>query len=140
MYIYIYIQKYCAKCCKSRSNTLSEECTMLTVFTIVTMCGGNLFHNGQFQKKKNKWGACSRSFFEKTLEFLSFFTLPLEVPDKTELHPSKFHKIALYPIEIPIPKVKTPGNSAWFFLGHAWKFCFILINLWKFHMPFLWYP
>ena len=136
----MYIEKYCAKCCKSRSDTLSEDCSMLTVFTIVTMCGGNLFCNGLLQKKKTNGGGLRSWFFEKTLEFFSFFTLPLEVPDKTELHPSKFHKIVLYPIEIPMPKVKTPGNSAWFFLGLAWKLCFILINLWKFHMPFLWYP
>ena len=70
----------------------------------------------------------------------SCFTLPLEIPDKTKLHPWKFCKIVLHHWEIPRPKTKTPGNSTWFFLGHPWKFHFVFnYNLWKFHVLFLWH-
>ena len=51
------------------------------------------------------------------------FTFPLEIPDKTKLHPWQFHKIVLDPLEIPRLKTKTPRNST-FFLGHRWKFHF----------------
>ena len=47
-----------------------------------------------------------------------FFTLPLEIPDKTKLHPWKFHKIVLDPLEIPRLKSKTPGKFTLFYLGH----------------------
>ena len=56
-----------------------------------------------------------------------FFTLPIEIPDKTKLNPWIFYKIVLDPLEIPRPKTKTPRNSTFslFFLGHPWKFHFI---------------
>ena len=47
-----------------------------------------------------------------------FFTLPLEIPDKTKLHPWKFHKIVLDPSEIPRLKSKTPGKFTLFYLGY----------------------
>ena len=50
-------------------------------------------------EKKNK----GLRTFENSLEFFIFFTLPLEVLDKTKLHPWKFHKIVLDPLEIPRP-------------------------------------
>ena len=50
-----------------------------------------------------------------------FFTLLLEIPDKT-LHTWKLQKIVLHPSEIIGPKTKTPGNSAQFFLDHPWRF------------------
>ena len=49
--------------------------------------------NGLFQKKKIK-----------------FFTLALEIPDKTRLHPQKLHIIVLHPSETLRPKAKSPGN------------------------------
>ena len=64
-------------------------------------------------------------FFENYPGIFHFFTLPLEIPDKTKLSPWIFHKIVLEPLEIPRPKTKTPGNSTLFFLGHPWKFHFI---------------
>ena len=69
-----------------------------------------------------------------------FFTLPLEIPDKTKLNHWIFHKIVLDPLKIPRPKTKTPGNSTLFFPGHPSNFHFILINPCKFHILFLWYP
>ena len=49
------------------------------------------FLNGLFQKKKKKqvgggWGL-GHTFLKTLLEFFFFFTLPLEIPDKTKLHP-----------------------------------------------------
>ena len=49
-------------------------------------------------------------------EICHFFTLPLEILDKTELNPWIFHKILLDLLEIPRLKTKTPGNSTLFFL------------------------
>ena len=58
------------------------------------------------------------------LEIFIFFTLPLEIADKTKLSPWIFHKIVLDPMEIPhYSFLVTPGNSTLF-----------LINHWKFHM------
>ena len=51
-----------------------------------------------------------------------FFTLPLEISDKTKFNPWIFQKIVLDPLEIPRPKTKTPGNSTLIFLVHTWKF------------------
>ena len=47
-----------------------------------------------------------------------FFTLPLEIPDKTKLHPWKSHKIVLDPLEISRLKSKTPGKFTLFYLGY----------------------
>ena len=43
-----------------------------------------------------------------------------------KLHPGKFCKIVLQPLEIPRPRIKTYGNSTWFLLDHPWKFHFLL--------------
>ena len=43
-----------------------------------------------------------------------------------KLHPGKFCKIVLQPLEIPRPRIKTYGNSTWFLLDHPWKFHFFL--------------
>ena len=64
-------------------------------------------------------------FFENHHGIFHCFTLHLEIPDKTKPHPWIFHKILLDALEIPKPKIKTPGNSAVFFLGHPWKFQFV---------------
>ena len=66
-------------------------------------------------------------FCENSPGIFHFFTLPLEIPDKTKLNPWIFHKIVLDPLEIPRPKTKTPRNFTFslFFLGHPWKFHFV---------------
>ena len=94
---------------------------------------------GCSRKNPNRGGGLRIYFFENPLDFFNFFTLPLEVPDKTKLNPWIFHKIVLDPLEIPRPKTKTPGNSTLLLitLGNSTSF---LINPWKFHMLFLWYP
>ena len=78
---------------------------------------------GYSRKNPNGWGL-RICFFEKPLE-KNFFSLPLEIPDRTKLSPWIFHKIVLDPSEIPRPKTKIPGNSTLFFLGHTWKFHFV---------------
>ena len=75
--------------------------------------------------RKKQTGRLMTCFFEIPQGFFHFFTLPLEIPDKTKLNLGKFHKFWLDPLEIPGPKIKTPGNSASFFLGHPWKFHFV---------------
>ena len=40
-------------------------------------------------------------FFENIHGIFCLFTLPLEIRDKSKLHPWKLCKIALYPMEIP---------------------------------------
>ena len=61
-------------------------------------------------------------FYETPPGIFHFFTLPLEISDKTKLNPWIFHKIVLDPLEISRPKTKTLGMSTLFFLGHPWKF------------------
>ena len=64
-------------------------------------------------------------FFEKSPGIFDFFTLPLKIQDKAKRNPWIFHKIMSDPLEIPRPKLKTPGNFTLFFLGHPWKFHFV---------------
>ena len=85
----------------------------------------NIYHLACFwavPEKKNKEAGLRTYFFEKTPGFCRFFTLPLEIPDRTRLHPCKLHKIVLHPSEILRPKMKAPGNSTWLFLDHSQKF------------------
>ena len=60
-----------------------------------------------YSRKENSRGLRTY-FFEEPLEFFNFFTLPLEIPDKTKLHPWKFHKIALDSLGIPRPNHQNP--------------------------------
>ena len=85
------------------------------------------------KEKKNRgkgWGGVGGGvediLFRKLPGIFHFFTLPLEIPDRTKLHPWKSHKIVLDPLKIPRPKTKTPVNSTLFFLGHLWKLHFVL--------------
>ena len=76
-----------------------------------------------YSRKKSKWGV-EDILLKTLLEIFIFFTLPLEIADKTKLSPWIFHKIVLDPMEIPhYSFLVTPGNSTLF-----------LINHWKFHM------
>ena len=76
------------------------------------------------------WRSISKTL--NTMGYTTFVYLlyPLEIPDKSKLHPWTLWKPALHPLEIPRPKTKTPGDSTYFFLGHPWKL----------HMLLLWYP
>ena len=74
-----------------------------------------LYGNGLFQKK-NQTGGLRIYFFVTTPGIFRFFTLPLEIQDKTRLHPYKLHKIVLHLSEILRSKTKTIGNSRWFLL------------------------
>ena len=96
--------------------------------------------------EKIQKGGIEDIIFPKPPRNFSFFTLRLEIPDKTKFNPCIFHNIVLEPLEIPRPKTKTPGNSALLFLGHPWKFHFVfnwplkiphaisLIYTWEFHI------
>ena len=99
---------------------------------------------GLFQKKskRGEWGGLRIYFFEKPLEFFIFFTLPLEIPDKTQLKPWIFRKIVLDLLEVRRPKTKTPGLEIlhYFFLITLGNSTSFLINPCKFHMLFLWHP
>ena len=66
-----------------------------------------------------------RNFFEKISGISRLHTLPQEIPNRTKLKLWKFCKIVLDPLEIPRPKIKTCGNSTWFFLDHLWRFHFV---------------
>ena len=44
-------------------------------------------------------------------KFLGLILYPLEIPDKTRLHPQRLHITVLHPSEILSPQTKTPGNS-----------------------------
>ena len=80
--------------------------------------------------------------FWKTPGIFHFFTLPLEIPDKTQLKPWIFRKIVLDLLEVPRPKTKTPGLEIlhYFFLITLGNSTSFLINPCKFHMLFLWHP
>ena len=82
---------------------------------------------GYCRKNPNRWGrgGVEDILFSTPPGILHFFTLPLEIPNKTKLNPWIFHKIVLDSLAIPTPKTKTPGNSTLFFLGHPWKFHFV---------------
>ena len=47
--------------------------------------------------------------------FQIYHFTPLQIPDKMKLHPWKFHKIVLHPLEFPRSKAKTHGIPHDFF-------------------------
>ena len=101
---------------------------------------------GYSRKKKQGWGVEDTLFWTSPGIF-RFLTLPLEIPDKTKLHPiarleTQQNCIAhpQHPSENLRPKTKTPGNSTWLFLDHPWNSTLFLINPWKFDLLFLQYP
>ena len=48
-----------------------------------------------------KGGRLRAYLFEKNLGIFKLVTVPLETPEKTKLHPWKFHETVLHPLEIP---------------------------------------
>ena len=65
----------------------------------------------KIEKKNRAGGGGLRTYFFKILpRILRFLTLPLEIPDKTKLHPSKLRKIVLHPSQVLRPTTKTPEN------------------------------
>ena len=71
----------------------------------------------------------------------SFVISSMEIPDKTKLHPWKFCKIVLHPLEISGPKTKHPCK---FHMNFSWSYprnsASFLINPWNNHIVFLQYP
>ena len=80
-------------------------------------------------RKKNQTGRVEDILFWESPGISLFFSLPLEIPDKTKLNPWKFHKIASYPLEIPRTKAKTPGNFIFYLLWYPLKFHFLNLTL-----------
>ena len=70
------------------------------------------------------------------LEFFIFLLYHWKIQAKQSSTPTYFIKL-LNPLQILRPETKLPGNSSLFFLGHPWKFHFVLINPWKFLCYFL---
>ena len=66
----------------------------------------NVICNGLFQKKTEQ--GRGRGGGGEGPGVFRFFTLHLEIPDKTRLHPQKLHQIVLHPSKILRPKTKTP--------------------------------
>ena len=88
--------------------------------------------NSLFQKK-NKWEIEYIFSWKLPLEFLGFLFYSRKFR-KNKASPQKLHKIALHPLELLRPKIKTPGNSIWFFfLITPENSILFLINPWKFH-------
>ena len=68
-----------------------------------------------------------------------FFTLPLEIPDKTKLPPGNPTKLCQIPWKFRDQKSRPPGNFTLFFLATLSNFTSFLINPRKLHMLYLWY-
>ena len=99
---------------------------------------------GYSRKNPNRtgWGY---NFWKKAPGFFRFVTLPLEIPDKMKLHPCKFHKIVLHPLEFPRPKAKIHGilhDFFWITPVNSTSYCtdprnFHILFIqcpWKFHV------
>ena len=67
-----------------------------------------------------------RTYYFNLPGIFHFFTLPLEIPEKTKLQPWKFHTFLLDPFKIPSPNAKTkkPVNSTLFFYPLKFHFVF----------------
>ena len=67
-------------------------------------CATGLFnlYNWLFQKISKQGGGLRIYFFDKPPGIFHFFTLPLEIPDKTKLNPWIFHKIVIDSLDIHI--------------------------------------
>ena len=98
-----------------------------------------------FQKKiKGVWG---HTFLGKALKFLLLFSVPLEIPGKTKLHPWKFG-IIMYvtslrnskakksrPLEILHDFCLVSLGISTLFLINPWKFCMLFYEYsWKLHV------
>ena len=92
--------------------------------------------NGLFQKKF-KQGRLRIYFCENCPAIFHFFTLSLEIPDKTKLNHWIFHKIVLDPLKIPGPKTRPMEIPHYFFLVTLRNSTSFLINPQKFHLLFL---
>ena len=91
--------------------------------------------------EKCKLGGWGHTFLKKTLDFFGIFSVHLEIPDKTKLHPSKFGKL-VYVTFVRNSKAKKPRPleiSHEFFLDSLGNSTLFLINPWKFCMLFLEY-
>ena len=81
--------------------------------------------NGLFQKEA-KYGGQGHTSLKEHPEFLGL--LPLEIPDKTKLHPWTLQKIVLHLLEMLMPETKTSGNFTWFFLVLDYPFLFVFLS------------
>ena len=89
-----------------------------------------------YSRKNPSRGGWMRTYFsEKIPRFFRFVTLPLEILEKTKLHPWKFHKMLLHPLEILLEFFLSPleipllfylnpviSSTYSFFIQYSWKF------------------
>ena len=96
-----------------------------------------LLYNGLLQKKRGVW--LGTNFFGKTPEICRYASLPLEIQDKTRLHPWDFCKIVL---ATPLKHSRTKYQDHWkffFLLATSGNSTSFLTNLWKSCILFLRY-
>ena len=94
-----------------------------------------LLRNGLLQEKKQMGRVWGHTFLIKTLEFFLFFSVPLEIPSKTKLHPWNFGKI-MYVIT-SLGNFKSKNHILHeFFLISLRNFTLFLINPWKLWLLF----
>ena len=121
---------------KSQTSLIFTSGLMLTLAKIsfANSC------TGKWAIPEKKLNGLRIYLFKKFAGIFHFFTLPLEIPDKTA-----------QPLDIPQNCVRSLGNSKtkrkdtleiphYFFLVTLGNTTSFLINARKFHMLFLWYP
>ena len=95
-----------------------------------------------YSRKNPNWGwgggEWGYTFLTLPLEFFIFFTLPLEIPDKTKLKPLEIPENCVR--SLGNSKVKTKFHIIIFFLITLGNSPLFLINPYKFHIEFLWNP
>ena len=114
---------------------------LLGIFICLLPGDVNKPENGLFQKKiKMGGGRGLRIYFcENSPGIFHFFTLPLEIPDKTKLNPWIFHKIVLDPFspwKFQDQKQRPMEIPHYFFLVTLGNSTSFLINPYKFHVLF----
>ena len=86
---------------------------------------GRISSIGLSQKKKQTGGGWGYNFLKKNPRNFRFVTLPVEIPEKTSIHPWKFSKtLSDTPWKFQIQKPRPMEIPHQFLLEHPWKFCF----------------
>ena len=109
----------------------SIQKTAVSSFSFVFLCTQEMGEYSIPDKKTNRWvsyiGHISYQLailFWKSPGIIHFFTLPLEIPEKTKLHHWIFQKIVLDPLKFPQGQKpsKTPlENSTYIFSAFSWS-------------------
>ena len=93
----------------------------VTVYLFLITCPLPPFGYSRKRPKREEGWGLRTYFFENTPGIFWFLTLPLDIPDKTKLHPWKLHKVVIHPLEILRPEAKSPLETPYdFFLITPW--------------------